>query len=471
MVAKLNGNSNKVGPALVLKVMCGDKVTILTKAFYKSGGTANEGGNPLTDILTSLAAGIIGVAGESKGTLSALSNATNSPLLGALGSFRSGNNPSQATKPKAYLNWILLDEQFNYVAASSGADPVKSADVLGTPSAGTVNMTKNGYLYIYVSNETQNWDVFFDNLVLQHYTGPITEETHYYPFGLTMAGISCKALRPNYTENKKKFNGIEHNTDFNLNMYDAFYRNLDPQIGRFWQIDPRPNYMESPYAAMKNNPIHYNDPMGDTVRTKGFTNQEVLGFLAKGLKIEEKASPFYFNKKGDLRYNQKNYNNLSKTQKAIADNIIGDIKSKKLHNIIKSTDQTITEKGKIAIHKSKTFGDIPVQQPDQKVGDRAGVTAVSEDGKTVNHFINMQYFETHTTPNADGALDKDGNALPQHPWLTTFHEVGGHGYLRYNENDPQQGGHTIDYENLIRVLHGMTPRAYDKFSHKEPPKE
>ncbi|AXY77176.1 hypothetical protein D3H65_25745 [Paraflavitalea soli] len=65
----------------------------------------------LTDILTSLASGIVGVAGEGKGMLSALSNGTTSPLLGALGSFRSANNPSQATKPKAYLNWILLDEQ------------------------------------------------------------------------------------------------------------------------------------------------------------------------------------------------------------------------------------------------------------------------------------------------------------------------------------------------------------------------
>ncbi|WP_315819975.1 hypothetical protein [Paraflavitalea speifideaquila] len=73
----------------------------------------------------SLATGIIGVAGESKGTLASLSNGANSPLLGALGSFRSVNNPSQTTKPKAYLNWILLDEQFNYVAASSGAEPCR----------------------------------------------------------------------------------------------------------------------------------------------------------------------------------------------------------------------------------------------------------------------------------------------------------------------------------------------------------
>jgi RHS repeat-associated protein len=78
-----------------------------------------------------------------------------------------------------------------------------------------------------------------------------------------MAGISSKAAGK--LENKFKYNGIEHNTDFDLNMYDAFYRNLDPQIGRFWQIDPEAESLEefSPYESMYNNPICVVDPLGD----------------------------------------------------------------------------------------------------------------------------------------------------------------------------------------------------------------
>ncbi|MFY0256488.1 RHS repeat-associated core domain-containing protein [Chitinophaga sp. 30R24] len=97
-------------------------------------------------------------------------------------------------------------------------------------------------------------------------SGPLLEETHYYPFGLTMVGISSNALKgTQYSKNRKEFNGIEHTTDLDLNQYDAFYRNLDPQIGRWWQIDPKceASISESPYVSMGNNPISHMDPLGD----------------------------------------------------------------------------------------------------------------------------------------------------------------------------------------------------------------
>ena len=78
-----------------------------------------------------------------------------------------------------------------------------------------------------------------------------------------MSGISSKAAGS--LENRTLYNGIEHNTDLDLNKYDAFYRTLDPQIGRFWQVDPEAESLESysTYESMGNNPINNSDPLGD----------------------------------------------------------------------------------------------------------------------------------------------------------------------------------------------------------------
>jgi len=127
----------------------------------------------------------------------------------------------------------------------------------------TVSISKSGYLYVYCSNES-NVDVFFDNLQVIHTRGPLLESTDYYPFGLTMAGISSKAA--GIMGNKYEYNGIEHDNDLDLNIDEAFYRNLDPTIGRWWQIDPKieMGYENiSPYSSMHNNPILVSDPLGD----------------------------------------------------------------------------------------------------------------------------------------------------------------------------------------------------------------
>lgn len=85
-----------------------------------------------------------------------------------------------------------------------------------------------------------------------------------------MSGISDKAIKNQYAENKFRGNGGDElqNKEFSdgsgLEMYDAFFRGYDPQIGRFWQIDPLADINEawSPYSFVNDNPISFNDPLG-----------------------------------------------------------------------------------------------------------------------------------------------------------------------------------------------------------------
>jgi RHS repeat-associated protein len=251
---------NKVGPAILLKVMSGDKFNVMVHSWWNCAASPGSAVSPLNDLVMALASGIAPLSGGKAVATELLSPGVLSPNVSEFLS----TQPIGGGSPKAYLNWILLDEQFKYVSQGSGFDQVGGSNQLKTHSFTNMPISQNGYLYIYVSNETDNIDVFFDNLQVTHVRGPLLEETHYYPFGLTMQGISSKALN-GAAENNYKFNGIEQNSSLDINTYDAFYRNLDPQIGRFWQIDPETEQQEfsSPYESMGNNPINNIDPLGD----------------------------------------------------------------------------------------------------------------------------------------------------------------------------------------------------------------
>jgi len=165
--------------------------------------------------------------------------------------------------PKAFLNWVLFDNQFHFV--QGGVSQVKSGTSKQALVADIPVMPRSGYLFIYLSNESSQ-DVFFDQLVVHHRPGPLLAEDHYYPFGLEMVGISDSAM--NRLENRYRYNGMELNEKefadgWGLDEYTARFRGLDVQIGRWRQIDPKQDVEESGYAANEDNPVMWSDPEGD----------------------------------------------------------------------------------------------------------------------------------------------------------------------------------------------------------------
>ena len=83
---------------------------------------------------------------------------------------------------------------------------------------------------------------------------------NYYPFGMGMASRSGN--NGNY---RYGYQGSEKDDEIKGqgNYYTTFFRGLDPRLGKWLSVDPKTTAWESPYVSMGNNPIWYNDPLGD----------------------------------------------------------------------------------------------------------------------------------------------------------------------------------------------------------------
>lgn len=278
-VQKLRGDGVKIGAGILLKVMAGDTINVHASSWYRLNGlTPDAPVSPLTDIVSALTNSLPGVSGN-KYLASQLGSTVLNPSITSFLNTRDATGNS--SHPDSWLNIIVLDEQLNPVITSDGNNSYFAQ--VGTSAGSSVlqynpsrPITKNGYVYIYVSNETPNIYTYWDNLQVTHIKGPLLQEEGYYPFGLEMKAVSSQAaLKP---QSRYKFNaGTELEDNFDVDYYETPARNYDAQIGRFTGIDAMSEQTISltTYQFGGNNPLNFNDPTGlllDPDRlTKNFT--------------------------------------------------------------------------------------------------------------------------------------------------------------------------------------------------------
>jgi RHS repeat-associated protein len=280
--------TRQIGPSITLKVNAGDVLNLGVKSFYQSSGSNYNHNTLATTALSQLLTALLSPMALSGTTLAKATDGVNTQAFGnstnyqtMMGSLPLSNyNSSPSNTPKAYLVWLLFDNEFNLIKTgnSSGMLQVPTgADQLKTLAQTGITMDKSGFFYAYVVNES-SMNVYFDDFQVSTTIGPVLEENNYYPFGLLNAQLSAPGIANPI--NKYKYNGKELQKELNLEWLDYGARFYDPQIGRWHVIDPLSEKYRrwSPYNYGVNNPIRFIDTdgmgVGDPPYSKIFTPEQ-----------------------------------------------------------------------------------------------------------------------------------------------------------------------------------------------------
>ena len=273
------------GPSKSVAVQAGDTVHLQVNARYETSPSQVQG---LDGIATEVAGAVEKTAAglESQGAGGSLNG------IAASGALATGQ---EASVPKAYLNYLLYDEEYQlldqgYVQVSEAAavgknNPEATAEELSLD----VPISEDGFLYTYLSYEgpagsvasspaassslaansgvpangpiaNNNIPVYFDDFTIEQQSY-IVAVHDLYPFGADFDQSLDRVVGLN---GKYSYQGKELIADLNLAVYDFHSRAYDPLLGRFTSPDPQ-NQFASGYVGMGNNPVMGIDPNGEFV--------------------------------------------------------------------------------------------------------------------------------------------------------------------------------------------------------------
>ena len=255
-VSRVTYPARPMGHAKLLQLMQGDKVNIATQYYYDLLQQTNN--NTTTQqVLSQLASALLQApaGGFTTDELQQISNSVtnNTALLNFVN--QQLNQPDTPGMAKGFLTWMFFNREFNFVPEASGSLRAANAGTLDELAALEIAAPENGFMYIYVSNNSTQ-PVNFDNLRIRTIQSAMLEENHYYPYGMLIVPLSMQNKNTGL-----KFQSKEWVTAMDLNMYDFNLRMYDPVLARWHAADPMAQFA-NPYFAMNGNPVSTIDPTG-----------------------------------------------------------------------------------------------------------------------------------------------------------------------------------------------------------------
>ncbi|HLT73365.1 MAG TPA: RHS repeat-associated core domain-containing protein, partial [Cyclobacteriaceae bacterium] len=193
-------------------------------------------------------------------------------LLGALQLAGYPDGSGTDTKPYAYLNYVTYDEQMvfddaGWVRVTTAAEFEPGQE--GLPNnrshehlafSSPIEITQNGYIYIWVGNQSQQTKVWFDDLTVTHrQNGLVVQSTDYGVWGDVM-----REQKSDESVYRFGYQGQFAEKDEETGWSHFELREYDPVIGRWMVPDPEYQFW-SPYVAMGNWPTSGVDVMGSRV--------------------------------------------------------------------------------------------------------------------------------------------------------------------------------------------------------------
>lgn len=255
-------SSKSVGPATALKVHAGDTIRLEAWARYENKiDYARD--LPLAMLTQFLGNTFAYKGGFEELNASQVASHFNAGL--ALAGF--GSDGPDDTRPFSYLNYMLFDNNTGFVDAGWMRVPLDAgfnAGEEGLPNRHRrvyfeqpIVVPQNGYIYVWLSNESEDTEVWFDDLKVTRGSARVVQATDYGPWGDVLREQKKEPddmyrwyYQGQYAERDEE-TGWNH---FELRQYDAV-------IGRWTTVDPK-RIGFSPYIGMANNPLKFTDPDG-----------------------------------------------------------------------------------------------------------------------------------------------------------------------------------------------------------------